>query len=95
MGRILLANSGQATNRANRDTRIAARGPPSSQSEIRLKFSATAVATCCRCAFASPRWRARRSPKDRTPCEIVPSMPARCAYTRRPAALQRTRFARR
>ena len=63
--RILLANSGQAISRANRDFRVAARGTPSSQSQTRLKFIATAVATCCRCAFASPRYLARRRPNDR------------------------------
>ena len=68
-GRILLANSGQATNRANRDVRVAARGTPLSQAEARLKLIATAVATCCRCAFASPRNLDRRSPNDRTPSE--------------------------
>src|SRR5512135_1760417 len=78
-GRILLANSGQAASRANRDTRVAARGTPSSQSETRLKLIAVAVATCCRWAFAVLRYRALRRPNDRTPCEIVPSIPARCA----------------
>src|SRR4051812_6949041 len=33
--RILLANSDQATNRANRDVRVAARGTPPTQSESR------------------------------------------------------------
>jgi hypothetical protein len=41
MGRLQLANSAQAASRANREARIAARGTPSSQSETRLKFSAT------------------------------------------------------
>ena len=42
---------------------------------------------CCRCAFASPRYRDRRRPNDRTPCESVPSIPARRAYSCRPASL--------
>ena len=41
MGRIQLANSAQAASRANREARIAAHGTPPSQSETRLKFSAT------------------------------------------------------
>ena len=39
--RYRLANSAQAANRANREARIAVRGTPASQSETRLKFSAT------------------------------------------------------
>ena len=41
MGRIQQANSAQAASRANREARIAARGTPPSQSETRLKYSAT------------------------------------------------------
>ena len=41
MGRIQQANSAQAASRANREARIAVRGTPPSQSETRLKFSAT------------------------------------------------------
>ena len=76
MGRIQLANSAQAASRANREARIAARGTPSSQPETRLKFSATHCRHVLQMRLRRARYRARRSPNDRTPCEIVPSIPA-------------------
>jgi hypothetical protein len=60
-----------------RDVRVFARGRSSSQATIRSIFMAAAVATCCKRVFARPRYRAHRSPKARTPCERVPSTPAR------------------
>jgi hypothetical protein len=39
-----------------------------------------AVATCCKWVLAKPQYRVRRRPKARTPCESVPSTPARRLY---------------
>jgi hypothetical protein len=54
---------------------------------VRSKFIAAAVATCCKCIFASPRYRAHHSPKARTPWERVPSTPARRLYRCCPSSL--------
>src|SRR5215469_13741797 len=46
----------------------------------RTTLMAAAVATWCRCVRSCPMERERRNPMVRTPCEIVPSTPARVAY---------------
>src|ERR671928_1004462 len=46
---------GQAASVAKRDLRVGASGRPSSHAARRSRFSAAAVATFCRCIFASPR----------------------------------------
>src|SRR5215470_4871366 len=72
---------------AKREVRVCARGRSSSHATIRSRLIAAAMATCWRGVFATPQYRVRRSPKARTPCESVPSMPARCAYCAWPSAL--------
>src|SRR5712664_1172291 len=44
---------------------------------MRSILMAAAVATCCKWVLATPPYRVRRRPKARTPCESVPSTPAR------------------
>ena len=39
--------------------------------------SVSAMQTCWSAVFAGPMWRLRCIPKARTPCESVPSTPAR------------------
>ena len=56
-----------------------ARGTPLSHARQRTKLRTAAVAICCRCVFSCPIERERRKPMVRTPCEMVPSMPARLA----------------
>src|SRR5215470_5825755 len=72
---------------AKREVRVVARGRASSHATRRSILMAAAIATCCRWVFAVPQYRVRRSPKARTPCASVPSMPARCAYCALPSAL--------
>src|SRR5713101_319244 len=72
---------------AKRESRVMARGRSSSHATMRSILIAAAVATCCKWVLAKPQYRVRRSPKARTPCERVPSMPARCAYCALPSAL--------
>src|SRR5215470_16994898 len=62
---------------AKREVRVCARGRSSSHATRRSILMAAAIATCCRWVFAVPQYRVRRRPKARTPCERVPSMPAR------------------
>ncbi len=47
---------------------------------MRTRLIATAVKICCKWVLWRPSYLARRSPIPRTPCESVPSMPARLAY---------------
>jgi len=99
-GRILWANSPcsfypEGASRAKRDTRVAACGTPSNHAANRARFIAPAVITCCRCALANPRYRQRLRPNARTPCESVPSTPARRRYSRWLASVSsRTRASR-
>src|SRR5215471_21777586 len=72
---------------AKREVRVCARGCPSSHATMRSILIAAAMATCCKWVFARPQYLVRRRPKARTPCESVPSMPARCAYCALPSAL--------
>ena len=62
------------------DTRVFARGLPSSQSKKRTKLIAAAVAICGNRVLANPRYRVFRRPKTAVPWEIVPSTPALWAY---------------
>jgi hypothetical protein len=62
---------------AKREVRVVARGRSLSQAIMRSTLMAAAVAMCCQGVLANPRYRVRRRPKARTPCERVPSMPAR------------------
>ena len=62
---------------AKREVRVWAWGRSSSHATSRSILIAAAMATCCRCVFATPQNRLRRRPKARTPCERVPSTPAR------------------
>src|SRR5262245_21262805 len=71
--------SGRAGARAaKREGRVVARGRSSSHATIRSTFIAAAMATCCIWVFGKPRYRVRRNPNARTPCESVPSTPACC-----------------
>jgi hypothetical protein len=63
------------------DWRVLALGTPANEAPIRNRFIATAVRTCPRWVLARPMYRVRRSRQTRTPCEIVPSMPARRRYS--------------
>jgi hypothetical protein len=54
-------------------------GRPSSHAASRSIWIAAAVARCWSRVFASPTYRQCRRPKARTPCESVPSIPARFA----------------
>jgi len=63
--RILLANAGARA--AKRESRVVARGRSSSHATIRSTLIAAAIATCCKWVFATSPYRARRSPKARTP----------------------------
>ena len=54
---------------------------------MRTRLMATAVKTCCKCVLCRPSYLARRSPMPHTPCESVPSMPARRAYHLRNSAV--------
>src|SRR5713101_5035553 len=47
---------------------------------MRTRLIATAIKTCCKWVLWRPSYLARRNPMPRTPCESVPSMPARRAY---------------
>ena len=82
--RILLANcphqAACSCSRAKGAGRDAIGKSPWIQAVIRTRLIAHAVTTCCRCALGAPRYRHRRSPNARTPCERVPSIPARMAY---------------
>ena len=62
------------------DWRVLALGTPASQAPIRSRFTATAVRMWPRWVLARPMYRVRRSRQARTPCEMVPSMPARLRY---------------
>jgi hypothetical protein len=62
---------------AKREVRVCARGRSSSQATLRSTWMAAAVATCCKWIFSSPRYLVSRSPYPRTPCDRVPSTPAR------------------
>src|SRR5215510_12698549 len=62
---------------AKREVRVVARGRSSSHATRRSILMAAAMATCCTWVFAKPRYRVCRRPKARTPCESVPSTPAR------------------
>jgi IS6 family transposase len=64
---------------AKRDTRVCARGRSTNHAARRSRFIAAAVATCCTCVVSRPMARLRRRPNARTPCESVPSIPARFA----------------
>src|SRR3954467_15917615 len=66
-----------AARAAKRVTRVLARGRPFSQCATRETLTAAAVQTCWRPVLARPMERLRRRPKARTPCESVPSTPAR------------------
>src|SRR5919198_936598 len=85
IGREGMAQAGARA--AQREVRVVARGRASSHATRRSILIAAAIATCCTWVFARPPYRVRRSPKARTPCERVPSIPARCAYWRWPSAL--------
>ena len=78
---ILLVNSSchdrLANNLAKADVLDASRGLPASQSMILVTLIVAAVATRYRWAFATLTYRERRRLQVRTPCEIVPSIPAR------------------
>src|SRR5262245_9043528 len=63
---------------AKREVRGVARGRSSSHATIRSTLTAAAMATWCMWVFGKPRYRVRRNPNARTPCESVPSTPARC-----------------
>ena len=62
--------------------RVLARGRPSSQRTARRTLIAAPVQACWSPVLASPTYRLRRIPKARTPCESVPSMPARPRWRR-------------
>ena len=47
----------------------------------RPRFITAAVIRWARCVFACPKYGVRRSRDERTPCAIVPSTPARRAYS--------------
>src|SRR5262249_10244362 len=66
-----------AASAAKREVRVTARGTPVTHATIRPRFIAAAVATCCKWVLARPRYRVCRRPNARTPCESVPSTPAR------------------
>lgn len=84
---ILVANSawlGQAVSgcsRAKAQCRVCAFGSPASHLSNRTRFIAAAVMRWARCVFACPKYGVRRSRVERTPCAIVPSIPARRAYS--------------
>ena len=86
-GRGLAGRAQAGASAAKREMRVCACGRSSSHATIRSTLIAAAVATCCKWVFSRPQYRVRRSPKARTPCERVPSIPARCAYWRWPSAL--------
>jgi hypothetical protein len=67
--------------RAKCDKRVLDRGLSIIQSEKRTKLMVAAVAICCNLVLANPLYRVRRSPKAPVPCDIVPSTPARFAYS--------------
>ena len=60
---------------AKREVRVVARGWPVNHATSRSTLMAVAIATCCKWVLSRPRYRVRRRPKARTPCERVPSIP--------------------
>src|SRR5919198_2545008 len=72
---------------AKRESRVRARGRSSSHATRRSILIAAAMATCCTWVFARPQYLVRRRPKARTPCESVPSTPARRLYSCCPSSL--------
>jgi transposase InsO family protein len=66
-----------ARSSAKRESLVPLGRSPSSQAQRRTILIARAVNTCWRRAFCNPRYRQFLNPKARTPCERVPSMPAR------------------
>ena len=69
--------AGVGASAAKREVRVVARGVPANHATSRSTLIAVAIATCCKCVFSKPRYRVRRMPNARTPCESVPSIPAR------------------
>src|SRR5262245_55193611 len=86
--KILLANSkarqirtydGAANGlitRAKAEVLVFSRPTPANQSATRSRLIAAAVARCWRCVFDLPIYLDLLILKARTPCEIVPSIPA-------------------
>ena len=72
---------------AKRESRVRARGRSSSHATRRSRLIAAAIATCCMWVFARPPYLVRRRPKARTPCDSVPSTPARRLESRWPSSL--------
>src|ERR1700751_3482747 len=60
---------------ANAEMRVVAGSSPAQKSLNRCRLIAHATATLCKCVLDNPRYRERRIPTERTPCEIVDSMP--------------------
>src|SRR5258708_11690242 len=65
---------------AKSDTRVFAACFPARQASKRITLMAAAVKRCERAVFGNPKYRVRRSPSERTACELVSSMPDRRAY---------------
>src|SRR5438445_13557597 len=59
------------------ETRVGAGSSPFQKSDNRCKLIAAAIAIFCKRVLDSPRYRERRIPTERTPCEMVASMLAR------------------
>jgi hypothetical protein len=75
------AYAAAAARAANAEGRVWVRGLSASQAVPRITLSAVASSRCMSRVFTNPRYRERRRSPRRVPCAIVPSMPARRAYT--------------
>src|SRR5262245_55743056 len=67
---------------ANAERRVRARGTSASQAAARWKLSAVPISRWFSSVFARPMYLVRRRPQRWTPCEMVPSMPARSILRR-------------
>lgn len=64
------------------EVRVLAFGCSLNHSATLNRFTPAAASTWLRCTFAKTTKRERRKPIIRIPLEMVPSMPARLAYSR-------------
>lgn len=67
----------QFASLANLETLVFAIGFSFKKLIVRNRFIPVAVATSCKCVFSNPLYLERRIVPRRTPCESVPSIPAR------------------
>ena len=77
----------QFANLANRETLVFAGISRFRKLTARTILIAVAVATSCKWVFSKPRYLDLRSVPRLTPCDMVPSIPARFRYSFRPSEL--------